>query len=193
MHVSASPARHTVARPALAVLVIALLSLAACGGKNKSGSGALGSQSGAPSVSPTAGGTATPTNTPTTSVTTTATSTASSADGGPKIVDFSIKQQPACPIVGTSDAPFHQDGVDIIVQWKVTGASGVALSLDSPDFFKQYGTGSIGSYGPTGEMHLPFTCEATNGPNTTHTYTLNTKGGGPSVARTLTVTKPTNP
>src|SRR5262249_17569640 len=112
MHVSASPARRAVARPALAVLVIALLSLAACGSQGKSGSGALGSQSGAPSVSPTAGGTVTPTNTPTTSVTTTATSTASSANGGPTIVDFSIKQQPACPVVGTSDAPFHQDGVD---------------------------------------------------------------------------------
>jgi hypothetical protein len=95
--------------------------------------------------------------------------------------------------VGTTDAPFHQDGADIIVQWKVTGATGVALSLDSPGFFKQYGTGSIGKYGATGEMELSFQCDVTVQPNTTHVYTLDTIGGGPSVEKSLTVTKPTSP
>ena len=120
----------------------------------------------------------------------------SAANTGPTIVDFSIKQQPSCPIVGTSDAPFHQDGVNIIVQWKTSGGvTGVGLSLDSPtDFFKNNGgNGSIGNYGPSGQMELSFQCESTNGPNTTHTYTLDTIGGGKSVQKTLTVTKPTNP
>jgi len=192
MHMPASAVRRAAVRPAAAALVIAALILAACSGKDKSGSGALGSQSGSPTVSPTPP-CCTPPG-PTTSPTGTTTDTATAS--GPVIIDFSIKQQPSCPIVGTSDAPFHKDGVDIIVQWKTGGGvTGVGLSLDSPpDFFKQNGgNGSLGNYGPSGQMELSFQCQATNGPNTTHTYTLDTIGGGRSTQKSLKVTVPTSP
>jgi hypothetical protein len=102
-----------------------------------------------------------------------------SAATGPVIVSFKVLQQPACPVVGTTDAPFSTPGQPVIVGWKVTGATKVALSMDG---------GLYGSnYGPEDQETVNFTCD-TSKPKTSHTYTITTSGGGASKSQTLTVT-----
>jgi hypothetical protein len=122
-------------------------------------------------------------------VKTTASVTAAS---GATVSSFKITQQPACPIVATTDAPFSKPGVDIKLSWSVTGASKVALSLDSPNFYAMNGTGSIGEYAATDTVDLPFECDVTVQPNTTHVYTLNTVST-PTAAKSITVTVRTSP
>lgn len=165
-------------------LAIAAFTLSGCAKSPPTGQGALGTTT----TTPTSTGTQ-PTGTPTT----TSTHTSGGGGGGPAVV-FSVKQKPSCPIVGTSDAPFSQPGQDIVLQWQTSGgATGVALSIDDPNFFKTYHSGSYGSYGTSGTIDLAFQCDATVQPNTTHTYTLDTTGGGTSAEKTLTVTVPTSP
>ena len=89
-----------------------------------------------------------------------------------------MKQKPACPVIPTSDAPFSKAGTDIVLEWNVTGATQVALSLDNPGFFKTYHTGSIDNYPTKHTVDLSFQCDPTVQPNTTHKYTLDTIGGG---------------
>jgi hypothetical protein len=75
----------------------------------------------------------------------------------------------------------------------VTGATQVALSLDSPNFYAMNGgTGSIGEFAATDTADLSFQCDATVQPNTTHVYTLNTVSK-PTVAKSITVTVRTSP
>src|SRR5260221_10869417 len=54
----------------------------------------------------------------------------------PRIVYFKVVQKPKCP-EGT--AVKRADAVPVIISWKVTGAKGVALSVDNPN--------QVGSYG----------------------------------------------
>jgi hypothetical protein len=194
---------------AVSGLAAALTLTSACAStRTATGSGALSGQ--APAVSPTPGATTTGSGTGggsggtgTTGTTGTGTTTRGSGGGsttrppapsGPRIVSFVVTQQPSCPIVGTTDAPFSKPGTDIKLSWNVTGGvKRVALSLDSPGFFQQYGTGSIDTYAPQGSVDLSFQCDPTDQPNTTHKYTLDTIGGGTSVEKTITVTKQTSP
>jgi hypothetical protein len=113
--------------------------------------------------------------------------TASAGAGGSaaQIVSFRATQQPLCPIKGTSDAPFSQQARPVTLTWKVTGARGIALSIDMPDFYKTNHTGSYGSYGSTGTLSVNFSCDDTK-QRTSHTYTLNTLSD-PSKARSITV------
>jgi hypothetical protein len=74
----------------------------------------------------------------------------------------------------------------------VTGASQVALSLDDPSFYKDNGSGSFGEYGAQDTETVPFSCDPTAGPTTTHQYTLNTVGPN-SVSMTISVSKPSDP
>jgi len=195
---------RTLRRPrqvfAVGGIVVAVLLVAACSSKSGSaGTGGLvGAQPGT-TVSVSAGSTTTlaPSTGSTTSTPTTATTSKTSGSGGGSsgvhIVTFKVKQKPACPIIPTSDAPFSKDGTNIILEWNVTGASKVALSLDSPNFFKTYHTGSIDDYAPKKTVDLSFQCDPTVQPNTTHTYTLDTIGGGATIERSITVTVQTSP
>ncbi len=184
-------------------IVVAALSLAACSSKSGSaGAGGLvGAQPGTTvSVStgptttlpPSSGSISTTTSTPT-SATTSKTGGSGGGGSGVHVVTFQVKQKPACPIIPTSDAPFSKAGTDIVLEWNVTGATKVALSLDSPNFFKTYHTGSIDDYPTKHTVDLTFQCDPTVQPNTTHTYTLDTIGGGATVERTITVTVQTSP
>ena len=179
----------------------------ACSSKAANGTGALAGQTPgvspnppattAPATDPSAtsatSGTTTTTTTTTPTTGTPTTSTPTKVPSGPHL-SFSVSQQPACPIVGTSDAPFSKPGTNIILKWNATGGvKRVALSLDEPGFFKQYGTGSIDTYAPQGTVELSFQCDPTSQPNTTHKYTMDTIGGGTSVEITITVTKQTSP
>ena len=185
-------------------LVAATFLLSACAKTSTTAgsSGLTGVGSQAPSLSPTPGGSTTAATTPPTGTTTTTeaappTNTKTTTKKGtssPEITSFVVAQKPQCPVVPTSDAPFSKPGTDVILKWKTTGGvTKVALSLDSPGFFKQYGTGSIDEYNASGQVDLTFQCDPTVQPDTTHTYTLDTIGGGKSVEKTLTITVQTSP
>jgi hypothetical protein len=163
---------QVIRNPACAALGIAALALGAChsGSGGKSGTGALAAASvdaTPPSAGPSGigmlggGGSAAP---------------SSHAAAGPAIVYFKVTQPPQCEIKGTSAAPFSRPEQPVRLAWKVTGASGVALSIDDPGFFKAHHSGSYHSYGPEGSVELSFPCTDTAKPSTTHTYTLDTLG-----------------
>jgi len=186
---------------ALGVAALAFAPLAACAksgtdagtagtatstgpGAGGQGTGGLGGLDGGPSGQPNPAGQ--PSNSPTRSHGTSPKPTA-------QIVYFKITSQPACPVVGTPDAPFSAPGQDITIEWRVTGATSVALSVDNPDYFQQNHTGSYQTYdGTHGTATISFPCN-TSQPMTTHKYTINTVGGGSSKSKTLTVTKQSNP
>jgi hypothetical protein len=99
-------------------------------------------------------------------------------DNGPQIVYFRFRQQPKCTASGPQPA---------IIEWKVSGATGAALSVDNP--------GIVGSYrsysGTTGSETLYFSCQPA-GSTETHVYTIYTTGGNPQRSSTLTA-KATSP
>jgi hypothetical protein len=175
-------------------VVAAALALGACS-KSASETGAGGLSGQAPSVSPSVP-TSAPASAPaTTGTTATGTGTHTAAPSAPKIISFTITQQPSCPVIGSTDAPESIPGQDIKVAWKTSGGvTKVALSMDDNGAnFKATGNGSQGNYAANGTMELPFECNPTVQPDTTHTYILNTIGGGKSVQQVLKVTKQTSP
>jgi hypothetical protein len=112
--------------------------------------------------------------------------------GGPQIVFFTVTRKPACPVVPTKDNPQGYPPQPVTISWKVTGASGVGLSVDQPNFFAQYHKGSYRDYsGSEGSETLSFPCDTTKN-TSTHTYTINTLGAN-SAGKTITVSTPSHP
>jgi len=95
---------------------------------------------------------------------------------GPQVVYFRFKQQPKCISPGNT--------LPAIIEWKVSGATGAALSVDNP--------GIVGSYrtydGTTGSETLYAGCGGSPGSTEKHTYTIYTVGGSPQRSATLTAT-----
>jgi hypothetical protein len=91
-------------------------------------------------------------------------------DNGPQIVYFRFRQQPKCTASGPQPA---------IIEWKVSGATGAALSVDNP--------GIVGSYrkysGTTGSETLYVSCAPGN--TESHVYTIYTTGSEPQRSATL--------
>ncbi|SDC11648.1 hypothetical protein [Actinokineospora iranica] len=114
------------------------------------------------------------------------TTTTTTTPSGARIDSFTVVRQPTCPVRGTPDAPFSSPGQDVVISWKVSGASGAAISVDNPDVYGGYG----GDYPAAGQLELAFPCDPTAG-KTTHTYTLWPKGAK-TVSKTLTVTAANN-
>lgn len=115
----------------------------------------------------------TPRRTETTKTTTT---TRPPQDTGPRIVWFRIKQRPQCP-QGTSEYPV--EGTPVIVEWKVTGADKVTISVDGP--------GIYGTYPTEGSETFAFSCgDGDPGETVKHTYLLKTVGGGSVKSKQLT-------
>ncbi|WP_173057248.1 hypothetical protein [Phytohabitans houttuyneae] len=135
---------------------------------------------GTPDATPSPTATATretPRNTETTRTTTTAT-TRPPQDSGPRIVYFRIKQRPQCP-QGTSEYPV--EGTPVIVEWKVTGAHEVTISLDGP--------GVYGTYPTEGSETFAFSCGGADpGETVKHTYLLKTVGGGSTRSKQISAT-----
>lgn len=169
------------------------LTAAACGAKGTTASGpdastgpvanttasaSAGSGEGDPGTVGGTGGTTTATTKPPTPKSSTTPKSSPSAASGPVIVSFKVTQQPVCERVATSDAPF-QPAKDIIVAWKVTGATNVALSMDGGLYRSDYG--------PEDQQQLYFACKSGD-PHPSHTYTITTSGGGASRSQTITVT-----
>jgi hypothetical protein len=98
-------------------------------------------------------------------------SSSASAQSGPRIVYFKVTQKPKCP-EGT--AVFRAPAVPVVITWKVTGATGIALSVDNPEL-----VGAYGSYGREGTETFMFSCNGSVGSVETHVYTIYTTGGGP--------------
>lgn len=101
-------------------------------------------------------------------------------------VTISVVRQPTCPVHGTPDAPFSAPGTDVIISWKVTGASGAALAVDNPNIY-----GAYGMYDASGQLSLAFGCSGTTG-KTTHTYTV-WPTGVKDVSKTISVSATNNP
>ena len=96
-----------------------------------------------------------------------------------RIVYLRIAQKPKC---AEGTAVFRADPVPLIIEWKITGATGGALSVDDP-------TNTPGTYGPVdlkGSQEFLFSCSGDVGSKETHTYTLYTVGGtGPVRSKTV--------
>ncbi|MFY1688723.1 hypothetical protein [Plantactinospora sp. WMMB782] len=95
--------------------------------------------------------------------------------GGPTIVHYKIKQKPQCD-QGTNVN--RVPGVPVVLEWKVTGADKVTLSVDGPGIYD--------TYPPVGTATIGFPCGGSPGEYVKHTYQLRTVGGGEVRSRTLT-------
>jgi hypothetical protein len=109
---------------------------------------------------------------------TTATTRPPTHDDGPRIAWFRVNQRPQCP-QGTSEYPV--EGVPVVLEWKVTGADRVTISVDGP--------GVYGTYSAEGSETFAFSCGgAADGETVKHTYLLKTVGGGSARSKQLTAT-----
>ena len=103
----------------------------------------------------------------------------SAAPKGPVISYFRIKQKPQCP-QGTNVNPIP--GVDLVVEWSVSGTDKVTLAVDGPGIYN--------SYGPKGNETFAFGCGGGHkqGDIIKHTYTLVAEHNGVESKKTLTAT-----
>jgi hypothetical protein len=99
---------------------------------------------------------------------------------------ISVVKQPTCPVHGTPEAPFSSPGTDVVIEWKVTGATGAAIAVDNPNTYAAYGT-----YGATGQLTLAFGCTDKPG-KTSHSYTV-WPAGNKNVSKTISVSATNNP
>ncbi|WP_018680788.1 hypothetical protein [Actinokineospora enzanensis] len=118
--------------------------------------------------------------------TTKATTTTAPAGAGAKVVSFTVVRKPSCPVQASPGAPFSSPGSPVVIAWQVSGASGAAISVDSPGMYGSYGS----DYAASGQLELAFPCDTTPG-KTTHTYTVWPKGAK-SVSQNLTVSATNN-
>lgn len=121
----------------------------------------------------------------TTRTTTTRASGGQTTSAAAEPVSVSVVRQPTCPVHGTPEAPFSSPGIDVIISWKVTGATKAALSVDNPKVYAAYGT-----YEASGQLSLAFPCDTTPG-TTTHTYTV-WPAGNRNVSKTISVSARNN-
>ncbi len=104
---------------------------------------------------------------------------AKTTPSGPR-VKLTVAQKPKCE-EGT--AVFRAKAVPLIIKWKITGATGAALSVDDP-------TNTPGTYGTVeleGSEEFFFTCAGDVGTVETHTYAIYSVGGGATRSKTVKV------
>ncbi|GGN45806.1 hypothetical protein FHR83_008348 [Actinoplanes campanulatus] len=95
---------------------------------------------------------------------------------GPAIDYFRVASEPTCPS-GTDQA--RQEGLPVVLEWKVTGAPATTLAVDGP--------GVYGTYEAVGSEKLNFPCDGEAGDYQAHTYTLVATGENGSTSKELTV------
>lgn len=86
---------------------------------------------------------------------------------GPQVEVFRVAQEPSCP-GGTTQHPI--DGTPVTLQWQVTGAEEVTLSIDGPGIYDTYPAESSATIG--------FPCSGQEGDTQEHTYLLTAVGDG---------------
>jgi hypothetical protein len=175
-------ARRLTTRAVLLVAAGAIaLAGAGCSHRAKGGAGGDNGDSASIGGAPTASPTAPPADNGAGSTATTNTgsgsgATASAPAKGPVISYFRIKQKPQCP-QGTNVNPIP--GVDLVVEWSVSGADSVTLAVDGPGIYN--------TYGPKGSETFSFGCGGgTPGQMVSHTYTLVAEQDGKQAKKTLT-------
>lgn len=103
--------------------------------------------------------TTTSSSTSTTSTTSTSSTTATTTASGPQVQQFTVSQNPvSCPNASAT--------VDVTLVWSTQNTSNVTISIDNPN-------GPYGTYQPTGQQQVPFTCSVTP---LKHTYYLTANG-----------------
>ena len=100
-----------------------------------------------------------------------------SEPAGPRIETFRVAQEPMCP-GGTTANPI--DGRPVTLEWQVTGAEQVSISIDGP--------GVYGTYPADGGDTYDFGCEGSEGDIQRHTFLLTAVVDGRTVTETLVVT-----
>jgi hypothetical protein len=103
------------------------------------------------------------------------------SSSGAKIVSFTLVQKPKC---AEGTAVFRAANVPAIIKWKITGATGAALSVDD-------NTHTAGTYGPeplSGTETFTFGCKGPVGSTEKHTYAVYTVGGGKQHSITIVAT-----
>ncbi|BCY08284.1 hypothetical protein [Actinoplanes sp. L3-i22] len=117
-----------------------------------------------------------PASSHTTRPTSTHTTTTTTAPAGPVISYYRVSGKPSCPS-GTDQAKFP--GEDVTLEWKVTGADTVTLSVDGP--------GIYAAYDAKDSATLSFPCSGDPGSYQSHKYLLTASGPNGTKTRTLTV------
>jgi len=102
---------------------------------------------------------------------------APSEPAGPRIETFRVAQEPQCP-GGTTANPI--DGQPVMLEWRVTGADQVSISID--------GAGVYATYPAEGGDTYSFGCQGNEGDTQRHTYLLTATADGRTVTETLVVT-----
>ncbi|MBW6439633.1 hypothetical protein KZ829_38490 [Actinoplanes hulinensis] len=95
---------------------------------------------------------------------------------GPAVDYFRVASEPTCPS-GTDQT--RQEGLPVVLEWKVTGASTTTLAVDGP--------GVHGTYEAVGSEKLTFPCDGEAGDYQTHTYALVATGENGTTSKKLTV------
>lgn len=94
-----------------------------------------------------------------TSTSSTSSTTTTTTASGPQVQQFTVSQNPvSCPNAGAT--------VDVTLVWSTQNASSVTISIDNPN-------GPYGTYQPTGQQQVPFTCSVVP---IKHTYYLAANG-----------------
>jgi hypothetical protein len=96
---------------------------------------------------------------------------------GPTIETFRVVQEPRCP-GGTSANPI--EGTPVTLEWTVTGAGEVTLSIDGEGIYNTYPADSSDT--------ISFPCGGEAGDTQEHTYLLTAIGDGVRRTATLVVT-----
>lgn len=98
------------------------------------------------------------------------------ADPGPSVDYFRVAQEPSCP-GGTSQNPI--DGRPVALEWRVTGAEQVTVSIDGP--------GVYDTYPAEGSASFPFPCQGAGGEIQEHTYLLAVVADQPVTATVVAI------
>ncbi|WP_213456168.1 hypothetical protein [Rhizomonospora bruguierae] len=165
----------------LSAATVAALALAGCGGGDEPSSAAVP----APPVTPapTTPAPTAPDPTPAATAAKTKSGTprppAGQQPAGPAIVYFRVATPPVCP------GAENPAGRQVTVEWKVTGASTVTISIDGPGIFDTYPMAK-------GTATLPFPCSGSAGDKQQHTFMLATAGEMPRITKSITVSATVN-
>ena len=94
-----------------------------------------------------------------TSTSTTSSTTTTTTASGPQVQQFTVNQNPvSCPNAAAT--------VNVTLVWSTQNTSSVTISIDNPN-------GPYGTYSPTGQQQVPFTCSVVP---IKHTYYLTANG-----------------
>ncbi|HWS32656.1 MAG TPA: hypothetical protein VN408_07920 [Actinoplanes sp.] len=101
------------------------------------------------------------------------------AHADPVIAVFRVSRKPICPS-GTDQV--QNEGRPVVLEWRVTGAKSVTLSVDGPGVYNTYVAEDTAT--------IDFPCGEDAGNEQTHTYTIAVTGPEGTESKTLTVTAP---